>query len=101
MLKKFKNFKGEHSLAFRADLVPVRVLLSDVQVGDTFMREGAVCMRLQDTVLNQQFRNEIVEKNIVIILNMQTANVWPASGTDLVDMADCELVIKKIHKAEC
>lgn len=101
MMRNFKSFKGAHSLSFEEDTQPKAVLLSDVKVGDTFMREGAYCMRVQDSVLNQEFKDGVRNENMVVIINLQTANVWPAKGTDEVYFIYAKLVVTKIHKPEC
>ena len=98
MRKNFKNHNGRHALSFVEDTEPKSVTLGDVEVGDVFMREGAICMRVLDTVINQHFKGELSAKDMVIIINLQTTNVWPAKKTDEVFFIDAELLIKKVHK---
>lgn len=100
-LKAYKSaHKGVHALQIELDTTPPKVKLHMVQSGDTFLREGAVCMRLKDDAFDGQGRDRIRNDNKVMIINLQTANAWLADGEDEIFMIDAKLVITKVYKLE-
>jgi hypothetical protein len=100
-LQTYKSgHKGVHALKIELDTRPPIVHLCMVQVGDTFLREGAVCMRVKDDCINGAVKDEVRHEGKIVIINLQTGNVWPASGQDEVFMIDAKLVITKVYKQE-
>ncbi len=97
MIKNFKNFKGKHSLKFELDTRPAPTLLRDLAVGDIFLREGAICMRVQDTVCDKGFQDQVKHENKIVIINLQTANVWASEGDKEIQRLDAKVVVTKNH----
>lgn len=93
--------KGTHALKIEVDTRPPTVKLNMIQVGDTFLRQGAVCMRVKDDAMGGAALDEIRGRNKINIINLQTGSIWPADGEDEIFMIDAKVVITKVYKQEC
>lgn len=83
----FKNFKGSHPLRFDIGGKPRPVTLNDTQIGDVFVRQGAVCMRVQD-------RSGATKLGVRDIINLQSGAVWGADENDEIQMVRATLVVE-------
>lgn len=94
--KAFKNLKGRHALKFRVEDGYEQKTLADTQPGDTFLRNGAICMRLLDRLSDEEMKSATRDGKIIIV-NLQTANCWAALPSDEITMIDAELIIVKTY----
>lgn len=100
MLKKFKNFKGSHPLKFEEQTGPQPVALESLDAGDTFIREGALCMRLSHDMTAKLSDDHPPASIGVPIINLQTGRAWNAEGDNKVILVDAKIVITKYYAPE-
>lgn len=94
MLKRIKPFKGDFPLMIEEN-PPERIReLETAQVGDVFIREGALCMRVE---VRTAVPPPPVPENTVGIINLQTGAVWFADKRVKVTFVDATLQVKRYY----
>ena len=80
-MKEIKVYKEPSKLEFRLAERDDTVPLASTERGDVFLRDGAVCMRVE---VEASLDRAAVKEGKAYIINLQTGRVWPAEGTDRI-----------------
>jgi hypothetical protein len=80
-MKEIKVYKEPSKLSFQLADRDDSVALSTTERGDVFLRDGAVCMRVE---VESSLDRAAIKEGKAYLINLQTGRVWPAEGTDRI-----------------
>lgn len=88
-MKEIKVFKQPSKLEFKLG-ESGNVALSVAERGDVFLRDGAVCMRVE---MESNLERETVKAGKAYIINLQTGRVWAAEATDRISFVSATVTL--------